>query len=115
MKLTYKSADGRFLCEVEGTSDKELWASIAHFQEVFESTNKCEHCGGKETKLIVRVVDDNQYYEAVCKNAKCRAKLGYGQHKKGGSLFPKRKDKEEKYLEHQGWVKYDPSKVVKDE
>ena len=40
----------------------------------------------------------------------CGAVLGFGQHKKGGTLFPKRKDADGNWLENRGWYKYKPPK-----
>jgi len=36
----------------------------------------------------------------------CSAKLGLGVHKKGGGLFPKRKDADGKYLPDNGWQRW---------
>ena len=38
----------------------------------------------------------------------CGAKLAFGVMKKGGRLFPKRKDKENNWLPNGGWVKWNP-------
>jgi hypothetical protein len=39
---------------------------------------------------------------------KCGARLSFGVHKKGGGLFPKRKDNEGNWLSDNGWVKWNP-------
>jgi hypothetical protein len=55
-------------------------------------------------------MDQGKYYELWCQNPDCRAKLGFGQHKTGDTLFPKRKDKEGNWLSDNGWVVYVPNK-----
>lgn len=101
MKLNY--TDGKFSVEFEGDSQKDLFGQIASFQEVFGETI-CGKCGSKNLKFVVRTVDENDYYELRCLD--CGARLVFGVNKKGGGLFPKRKDKEGKWLDHKGWVKW---------
>ena len=72
---------------------------------VFEE-NVCGKCGSENVKLVVRNVDDNFYYEVRCLG--CGARLSFGSHKKGGGLFPKRKDGEGNWLPDHGWVKWNP-------
>ena len=57
-------------------------------------------------RFVVRNVDGNDYYELRCND--CGAVLAFGQHKKGGTLFPKRKDDEGNYLPNKGWHKWSP-------
>ena len=89
MKVNYKTKNGRISVELEGDSQRDIFAEIARFQEVFEETT-CGKCGSDNLRFVVRNVDDNLYYELRC--ADCGAKLSFGSHKKGGGLFPKRKD-----------------------
>ena len=49
----------------------------------------------------MRTVDDNEYYELRCMD--CGAKLAFGSMKKGGGLFPKRKDADGKLATRQ-WL-----------
>lgn len=107
MKITYSSKNGRLAAEIEGKSQKDLFHQISAFQEVFEET-KCGACGGEELRFVVRNVEDNDFYELHCLNSQCRARLAFGQHKKGDSLFPSRKDKEGKWLPKNGWTKWNP-------
>ena len=102
MKVNYTSANGRVSVELEGDGQKDIFAQIARFQEVFEES-KCGKCGSENLKFVVRTVDDNEYYELRC--ADCGAKLAFGVHKKGGGLFPKRKDGDS-WLPNGGWVKW---------
>lgn len=97
-KLTLKiSAEGQ----------KELFKDLSTVQEIF-GENSCGMCGSTDIKYVVRTVDGNDYFELRCN--KCGAILSFGQHKKGGTIFPKRKDADGKWLEHRGWHKYVPKK-----
>jgi translation initiation factor 2 beta subunit (eIF-2beta)/eIF-5 len=104
MKLTYTTKNGKIKAELEGESQKDLFSELNRFQEVFEEST-CGKCGSEDIKYIVRNVDDNQYYELRC--TKCGARLSFGAHKKGGGLFPKRKDGDN-WLPDGGWVKWNP-------
>ena len=104
MKVNYKTKNGRISVELEGDSQRDIFAEIARFQEVFEET-ACGKCGSENLRFVVRNVDDNLYYELRC--ADCGAKLSFGSHKKGGGLFPKRKDGDN-WLPARGWVKGNP-------
>jgi len=106
MKAKYKVGD-KLEFELDGAGQKELFKEIASIQEIF-GENKCGICGSENIKFIVRVVDDNEYYELRCMD--CGAILSYGQHKKGGTLFPKRKDSDGNYMPNNGWHKWTPKK-----
>jgi DNA-directed RNA polymerase subunit RPC12/RpoP len=103
MKLTYTTKNGRLKVELEGESQKDLFEAISKFQEVFDET-VCGKCGSENLRFVVRNVEDNLYYELRCVD--CGAKLAFGVHKKGGGLFPKRKDNDGKWLPDNGWVKW---------
>ena len=105
MKVNYQTSNGRISVEIEGDSQRDIFAEIARFQEVFEET-VCGKCGSENLRFVVRNVDDNLYYELKCLD--CGAKLAFGVMKKGGRLFPKRKDKEGNWLPNAGWVKWNP-------
>ena len=100
MKVNYKTINGRLSVELEGDSQRDIFQEIARFQEVFEET-VCGKCGSDNIRFVVRNVDDNLYCELRC--ADCGAKLSFGSHKKGGGLFPKRKDGDN-WLPDRGWV-----------
>ena len=87
MKLNYKL--GNLNVEFECDTPKEVFSQLSVFQEVFGET-KCGKCGSENLRYVVRMVDDNQYYEIRCQD--CGARLAFGANKKGGGLFPKRKD-----------------------
>jgi len=86
MEATYKTANGRLLIKVTGETVKDIFRQIAAVQDVFD-IDTCGKCGQHEITFRCRVVDDNEYFEALCTS--CGAALHYGQHKKGGTLFPK--------------------------
>ena len=105
MKVTYKTRNGKLSVELEGDSQRDIFAEISKFQEVFEE-DTCGKCGSDNIKFVVRNVADNLYYELRC--ADCGARLAFGSMKKGGGLFPKRKDAEGNWLPDRGWVKWNP-------
>ena len=90
MKLIYKAND-KLEFELEASGQKEIFKELALIQEVF-SEAKCGLCGSTNIRFVTRSVDGNDYYELRCND--CGAVLAFGQHKKGGTLFPKRKDDE---------------------
>lgn len=102
MRASYKVSD-KLQFEVEGEGQKEIFKELAAIQEIFGET-KCGVCGSENIKFVVRAVDDNEYYELRCMD--CGAVLAFGQHKKGGTLFPKRKDDKGEYMPNRGWYKW---------
>lgn len=102
MKLKYKVSD-RLEFEVDGTGQKEVFKELATIQEIF-GEEKCGSCNKNNIRFVVRNVEDNDYYELRCSD--CGSILAFGQHKKGGTLFPKRKDDEGNYLPNKGWHKW---------
>lgn len=104
MKVFYKAND-KLSFELEASGQKEVFKELATIQEIF-AEDCCGLCGSNNIKFVVRNVDSNDYYELRCAEPKCGAVLAFGQHKKGGTLFPKRKDDDNKYLPNRGWHKY---------
>jgi hypothetical protein len=104
MKATYKVSD-KMLIEIEGKSQKDLFKGIASAIEVF-GEKSCGSCSSGDIILRVRTVDENDFYEQVCLH--CRATLKFGQHKKGDSLFPNRKNDDDTYSKTKGWHKFVP-------
>jgi translation initiation factor 2 beta subunit (eIF-2beta)/eIF-5 len=102
MKVLYKSND-KLQFELEASGQKEIFKELALIQEIF-GEGKCGMCAKNNIKYIVRTVDGNDYYELKCSD--CGAILSFGQHKKGGTLFPKRKDDNNVHLPHNGWHKW---------
>jgi len=99
MKLIYK-ATNRLEFELEGSGQKEVFKELATIQEIF-GEETCGLCNNNNIKYVVRNVDDNDYYELKCTT--CKGILSFGQHKKGGTLFPKRKDDKGNYMPNNGW------------
>lgn len=106
MKVIYKAND-HLSFELDGAGQKELFKELSTIQEIF-GENNCGLCKKSNLKYVVRNVDDNDYFELRCND--CGGVLSFGQHKKGGTLFPKRKDEQNNYMENRGWHKYVPTK-----
>jgi hypothetical protein len=102
MKVFYKASD-KLSFELEASGQKEIFKELALIQEIF-SEEKCGLCKSQSLRFIVRNVEGNDYYELRC--ADCGAVLAFGQHKKGGTLFPKRKDDDNNWLPNNGWHKW---------
>ncbi len=95
--------------ELEGSTEKELFKQVCKIQEVF-GESECGACKSKDVFLQVRTVDETDFYEVKCRNPKCLAAMSFGQHKKGGSLFPKRfkMDGDKKiWSKTKGWEKWE--------
>ena len=99
MKVNYTK--NNLNVEINAETAKDAFKKLAEFQEVFGESS-CGMCKNTDLQFVVRTVDGNDYYELKCL---CGAKLAYGQHKSGGSLFPKRKD----HYETRGWYKWNGS------
>jgi len=101
--------------EVEGGTQIELFENIATAQEIFGIT-ECGACHSKEIRFVVRKVTKQEknktkeyrYHELHCQ--KCRARLAFGLHQEGSTMFPKRKDETGNYLPNNGWSKYEKPK-----
>jgi len=98
MKVTVKS--GNVTVEAEG--QKELFETIATYQEVF-GTVECGGCKKHNLRYTVREQEDSKgkkqkYYELRCQD--CFAKLPFGQHNDSPTLFPKK------------WVRWDKDNSV---
>lgn len=96
---------GGLVFELDVKGERDLFEQIAHIQEVFDHV--CGKCDSSNIKLVVRENDGNKFYEMRCKD--CGAKLSFGSHKTGGTLFPKRKGDGDEWLPSGGWTKWDAS------
>lgn len=76
--------------EVEGESSCDIFEGLSDGQEVF-GNSVCGVCNCEAVKFLVRTnTDEDKFYEMVCKDFKCRAKLAFGCIKKPkGGLYPK--------------------------
>jgi hypothetical protein len=108
MKATYTSQDGRLIFEIEAESPKAAFMKIATLQEIFEADNACGCCHSVNIHLKHRVTEeDYHYYELACD---CGARLQFGQTKKGGLLFAKRRDDDGHDLPDRGWAVWKPQR-----
>jgi hypothetical protein len=136
MKVNWQSRDGKLNVDFEATDhvdmmfqlhklnhladldvsqDVDLLEALSDLQQrdVFVDRT-CGKCGGKDIVPRVRTdKDDNKYYELVCLSQleegspkQCYAKLSFGQNKKGGTVFVRRKDKEDNWLPDNGWTRW---------
>lgn len=101
MKITQRI--GNYTFELEGQDIKEIWKQLSYIGELF-TDRKCGKCGSDNITPNHRVVEDNSYFEMKCHD--CSHALAFGQHKKGGTLFPKRKNKDDTWKQNRGWEKY---------
>lgn len=105
MKVTAKLSPV-ITIDIDGETQVDIFEKLSAVQEVFGIT-KCGKCGSQDLRYITREdKEENKYHEIQCQNPKCRAKLAFGQNKKGGGLFPRRKDSEGKYIDNGGWSVY---------
>ena len=103
MNLTVQLNE-KLTATLDVSHQRDAFEELSRVQEVFGNT-QCKKCNGTDVRYQVRTDhEENKYYELVCNS--CRAKLAFGAHKKGGGLFPKRKDKEGNWLNTNGWVKW---------
>ncbi len=100
-------AAGKITFELEAENAKGLFAAIAAVQEVFDAEHHCGMCQSPDIRFLARKVDDFDFYELSCNN--CRARFAFGQAKKGGALFPKRRDDDGKPLPNGGWSRWEPN------
>lgn len=108
MKAKYSVLGGKVQFEIEGSNEKDIFRQFAKISEVFDE-KRCGQCGKTDLAFVVRNVEKDkknyEYFEMKCTS--CGARLAYGQHMEGGSLFPKRKlesgDFDKKSF---GWGKY---------
>jgi len=102
---------GSVQIEAEGDT-KSCFAELASAAEVFGQST-CGACGSELVAPVMREVDGNTYYEMRCQS--CGSTLAFGQRKQGGALFPRRKDKNDTWLPHRGWVDHRNKAAAKTE
>jgi len=112
MKAQYTTRNGRYTFEVEADTHVDLFKQLAEIQEVYEGLT-CTYNGKSSDDVILRVrsVEDNDFLEAVCISSDKdlrNARLSFGQNKKGGGIFPKRKNDDDSYNKNNGWKKWNP-------
>ena len=106
MKVTYTTKKTGLTFEFDVKGDKETFEKLSSLTEVFEE-DTCGQCGKSDLRFIHRQVAKDKktynYYELRCRNKDCRARLDFGCSLDEVSLFPKRKDKEGKWVGKGGW------------
>lgn len=105
MKASYQTRNGQVTFELEGQDIKDVFRQLAKVQEVFDAEAQCGMCESKDIRFLARKVEDFDFYELDCQ--KCHAHFSFGQAKKGGALFPKRRDENGAPLPHDGWSRYE--------
>jgi hypothetical protein len=106
MKAHYRSGNGRLTIELEAGSVKDLFAAVAQVSEVFDADSVCGCCESPRIIYRVRDVEGNRFFELYCTEPDCGAVLEFGQHRQGGTLFPKRKNDQGLKLASRGWAKF---------
>jgi len=103
-RVTMKYQSGLEI-SVDAEGVKPAIQALSPFMEVF-GEDECVRCGCRTIRFEHRKKDDYNYYSAVCCGDKCGAKLDFGQKREGGTLYPKRKDKDGNWLPNRGWLKW---------
>jgi hypothetical protein len=103
LTANYRTRDGRITFQIQGEDQKSIFRGISQLQDVFEADSTCGLCQSQNIRFSVRNHEDNEYFELLCQE--CSAKLEFGQHKKGGTLFPKRRN-DDGILPNRGWRKW---------
>lgn len=124
MKVLIKLSEA-FTIEAEGEGHRQLFENAQGMKEIF-GISQCGVCNCKAIVPSVRIVEKEEgkkkksytYYEMVCRNPKCRAKLSFGCLQDGINLFPKTKDEDKNPLPNGGWstkfVKYGEEETAED-
>lgn len=73
--------------QVEADSVKDAIKKLSGYYDVF-GEKKCGECGHEELAVQHRKAKGYDYYELRCPS--CDARLSFGQHQEGETLFPKR-------------------------
>lgn len=102
MKATVRfNAGNGFWVEIEAEGVKQAVKMMSEYLEVFG----VKQCGKCQAQTLVcqhnQDRDGHDYYKLRCTS--CGALLDFGQHKTGGTLFVKRKDKDENLIPDGGW------------
>lgn len=98
--------------QFEGENLKEVWKEVCQSGalEIFALAGECGCCKGKKTLLNYREVGEGKktfdYFEVVCADGKCRARLALGQKTDKVGLFPKRKNDDGTWKSNNGWEKW---------
>lgn len=116
MEVQYKSSNGGLVVNFDVKDQTALFEEIASFQQVFDDRNiviKNKPVPSTDVQFFVREVDGNKYFEKRYVGPDKELwgfKMQFGQHKKGGGLFPRQFLDEEEKLTHEdggnGWRRW---------
>jgi hypothetical protein len=107
----------RCTVQVEAETQRQLFEEYAAAVEVF-GERRCGLCKSEAIVPVVRSVvhgkQEYAFHELHCLSPECRARLSFGVHKGGNTLFPHRRldaagrpDRASgAWGEHRGWTKY---------
>jgi hypothetical protein len=107
----------RCTVQVEAETQKALFEEWAAAVEVFGEFS-CGLCHNEnivpKTRTVTQGKKTYDFHEMVCLNPQCRARLSFGVHLEGDTLFPHRRldatgrpDRSTgEYGEHRGWTQY---------
>lgn len=120
MKRVRYALNDKVVVEAEGETMVDVFEELAELCEVMvhlSPAKKQNHPNadnaGKtfdDVVPVVRVVEDNKFYEFRSRFGSMKKPLGVA--KKGGGLFPKLKDADGNYLPDNGWRAWDGEKEV---
>ena len=92
------------MIKIEGETITDLFEKIGPVAEVLDGDDVCGKCQSAHIYPRARTAQEFVYYELVCSD--CGAKLSFGQHKKGGTMWAKRTDEHGNKLDNRGWSVY---------
>ncbi len=88
MEATIKAFSGRVLVKVTGETVRELFKAVSDVEQSFNAQKACGKCQSTEIFPNVRTTrNGDNYFELRCRA--CNAQFVFGQHKTGGTLYPK--------------------------
>jgi hypothetical protein len=111
IEAQYKTRDGHLILKVQGETPKDLFRQLSMVQDIFEAGDSCGCCNSKNIRFRVRTHEGMDFYELLCQD--CAAQFSFGQHKTGGTLFPKRRNDAGEELPNRGWHRYDGFKSAR--
>jgi hypothetical protein len=105
MKLTYSNPTSRIQIEAEVPDAKTAFETVAEVQELFDE-KACGACQSNDIRCDVRTAQGFRFYQLKCRG--CSARLDFGQHQEGGTLFAKRRNDDGSMKPDNGWYVYQP-------
>jgi hypothetical protein len=105
MKLTYSNPTSRITIEAEVPDAKNAFETVAEVQELFDEQT-CGACQSTDIRCDVRTAQGFRFFQLKCRA--CSARLDFGQHQEGGTLFAKRRNEDGSAKPHNGWYVYQP-------